>query len=309
MAQLAEAQAKVGARPKPAADAPETDGDLLARLQEIRRVLGSTDIDQPGARSDADRPGSTAESPPAQVGIPTVPAVATAPAMPAAPAVPAAQAVQLSTDERFDLGSPFPESGVRVVRRWRPTVIVGVVLLAVAAAVWYGVNRERPAPVKPASSGVVTDRAGAPPAPRPIEPPADKPAAPVTAVAPVTAPAPAPSQPVAADGKGPPPAAKGGVATTRPEAPGGEAPRLRLSAPPASEASPPGPPQPTAAVRMPAEKAAAVPVPPAPKAVRPQAGGSPAPGVIERQPAYTGQCNEGAAALGLCAPAPAQRRE
>jgi hypothetical protein len=244
-------------------------------LQEIRRVLASASLDQAAPPPDAGGPGSGTENP--------------------APSAPTPSTIE---HERFDPSPSFAEApetdaAVHTVPRRRPALIVGAAVLALAAVAWYGFHRARPAPAVPASSGVVTDGAG-----RPTESPADRPVA-----TPAATPAPTPAP--AAAGKTVPPATKD---AGRQETPDAETPRLRISAPPAPEASPAGPPLPTAAVRVPAGKPAAVPAPPAATA-RPGTGGTLAPGVLERQPAYTGQCSDGAAALGLCAPAPTPRRE
>jgi hypothetical protein len=266
--------------PKPPADAPDREADLLASLQAMHRVLVATDSAHAGSRPDPGGQGGGQADPPSRA------------------------VVTLTAEhERFDPGPvelAASGAGSRGTR-WRAVAVAGGAALALVAAIWYGLgfHRAPPAPAVPGTSGVVTDGAGAPAPARPVDPPADRTAAPPAAV-----PAPTGSRAVAPDGKAIPPASRSGLATGRPDAPIAEVPR-----PAPADASPASPPRPTAAVRVPAEKPAVVPTPKAPAGTRARAGGDLAPGILERQPPYAGQCTDGAAALGLCTPVPTQRRE
>jgi hypothetical protein len=279
----AQARTEPTPQPSPGTEGPDPDAKLFATLQELHRLLGSSDSgaatgrpDGTGLRLDTtdDRPRTT------------VTPLADAPRSYPALAVP----------------SSTTRAAPRVVRHRRPAGVVGAgVVLAVLAVAAFYAYRERPAPDVPAASGPVKDGgspsdAGVLVSPSPGAGSA-KPAA--------SSLAPGVSARVGADSQPAGPAPESGVTASRPAPQTSGFPRSPATVPLAGSSgeTTAGPGRPGAAPRDPSEGAAAVPAA-GPRPRRADAG----PGVIERPP-RVGPCTDAVAALGLCEPEAIQRRE
>ena len=279
----AQARTEPTPQPSPGTEGPDPDAKLFATLQELHRLLGSSDSgattgrpDGTGLRLDTmdDRPRTT------------VTPLADAPRSYPAPAV----------------ASSTTRAAPRVVRHRRPAAVVGAgVVLAVLAVAAFYAYRERPAPDVPAASGAVKD-GGSPSDAGVLVSPSPgagsvKPAA--------SSLAPAISARVGADGQPAGTAPESGVTASRPAPQTSGFPSAPATVPLAgsSRETTAGPGRPGAAPRDPSEGAAAVPA----AGPRPRRADA-APGVIERPP-RVGPCTDAVAALGLCEPEAIQRRE
>ena len=280
-ARTAEGGTEPTARPSPDAEGLDRDAKLFATLQELQRLLGSSDSGAAAGRAE----GDDLRVDEADAGPRTV--VTPFPDVPRSYPAPAVASRTIRAAPRI------------VPRRHRHlAVIVGTVVLAVLAAGAYYANRGRPVPDVPAASGAVKD-AGSPAATGALVTP--------SAGAGGTAPT------ASSSALGVPPRV---AADNQPTAPGSSVTASRPG--PAAAADPPSPAtapvadssggtgvskgRPGAVARDPSE-AAAVPG----GGARPRRADA-GPGIIERPP-RVGPCTDQVAALGLCAPEAIQRRE
>jgi hypothetical protein len=201
----------------PGADGVDRDAQLFSTLQELERLLASSNPGVARGGLDGKSPGAaTRDDDQGAVVTPSVDARLSYPA----PAV----------------ASPTVRAAPRIVSRRRPAVVVGMVILAVLAAGGYYASRERPVPDVPAARGAVTDGGSPAATGGPVEQPA-------------SASGPAPATSTSALAVAPAPQ---GVAAIRPgtAAPGDA--RSPAAAPPAGSPGPaaaPGRPGAEAAVR------------------------------------------------------------
>jgi len=280
-ARTAEGGAESTAQPSPGADGLDRDAKLFATLQELQRLLGSSDSGAAAGRPEGNslRVEATGAAPRTAV-TPLADSLRSYPAL----------AVASSTTR----------AAPPIVRRRNPAVIVGTVVLAVLAAGGYYAYRVRPVPDAPAASGAVKYDGSPAATGALVDPPgsAGGPAPTASTRAPLVTPrAAADDQPVA-------PAPEGSVAAIRPgtTVPGDS--RSPATAPPArSPGTATGPRRPGAEAKVPSDSAA-----PAPAGVARPRSAEAGPGVIERPP-RVGPCTDAVAALGLCAPEGIQRRE
>lgn len=268
-ARTAESGTEPAAHPSPGADGLDRDAKLFDTLQELQRLLGSSDSGPAAGRPDGNSLGIAKRA--ADLRTAVTPSV-DAPRSYPAPAV----------------ASPTVRASPRSIPRRRAAVIVGTLTLAVLAVGGYYAYREDPVPDVPAASGAV--KGGGNPAATGalVDPPAS-----------AGATAPAPSTPALA--VTPRAADDGQRVATRP---GTVIPGDATVPPARSAAIEASPRRPGAGAKAPSEPAAA----PVPAAVARPRSAEASPGIIERPP-RVGPCTDAVAALGLCTSEAIQRRE